>query len=523
MASIIGKALRNLTSQPQRVQKAGARGTLSSYTVGINPIYGQPLPTMASADAQGQITPERMREVVMKTATAGASMNAILDYAGAVDLKLRNRDASQPVPKKQFKIINKLFQSPNPTQTARQFKLALMRDIFTFGFGAIEIEFDEAHEVPVHLWVMDAARLKVDYDEHGNIKGYDMLDAHGNPVLRNRTMSSSAALYEFPQTGQGMGVDSAMPGHVSEEHGWSPDEVIFFNLNPMSNSVYPSSRIVQLFTNAVIEDLMMHFIATRFTDSNVPFGIMDLGEVTEPELKIAIENWNAQAQEQHRILLTGSKGGAKWIPFGYHLKELEATGLLAEVRGKIMAILGVTMNELGESQDINKSNGYNLSFTFKKRAIEPMLNEVSQTLTKRLLWDTYGFEDLEMYYEEIDSRDELLQAQIDDLYMKMGVETINNVLNRRGKPSVKGGEVNRIFTGSAWLPIPLVDELAQGLVDAEQAGAQLSMNGPDAADNARFKTGGQQGDSPAKGAGPNGGNTKPDGAAHAQRAISGVH
>src|SRR5258708_1584783 len=116
----------------------------------------------------------------------------------------------------------------------------------------------------------------------------------------------------------------------------------------------------------------------RFTDSNIPFGVFDLGDVTEHELRLAIDNWNAQGRAGNRIMMTGSKGaGSKWIPFGYHLKDLEATELLKEFRMKQMGILGVTMNELGESQDINRSNGYNLSFTFKKRGVEPVLDEIT--------------------------------------------------------------------------------------------------------------------------------------------------
>src|SRR5258708_33414349 len=116
-------------------------------------------------------------------------------------------------------------------------------------------------------------------------------------------------------------------------HGWKPEEVMFFSLNPISESVYPHSRIVQLFTSALLEDLMMQFISERFTDSNIPFGVFDLGDVPENELKIAIDNWNQQGKTGNRILMTGSKApGSRWTPFGYHLKDLEATPLLAGIR-----------------------------------------------------------------------------------------------------------------------------------------------------------------------------------------------
>lgn len=482
-----------------------ARGTQSDFVIGTPHMWGQPLPSVAASDASGLITPQRMREVVLKTATAGASMNAVLDYTGGVKLNLRNINPTKPVPPRQLQLVQRLLRKPNPVQTTRQFTLALIRDLFVLGYAAIEIEPDGTGQ-PVNLWVMDAARLRIDYDEHGTILGYNMLDARGNPIIKGRDSTQSP--YDLPN-GPGIGVDANNLSGKGE-HGWEPNEVIYFSLNPMSESVYPYSRITQLFTAAVVEDLMMFFISQRFTDSNIPFGVMDLGDINETELQIAVNNWNSQAREQHKIMLTGSKAGSKFIPFGYHLKDLEATALLGEVRGKIMSILGVTMNELGESQDVSKSNGYNLSYTFKKRAVEPVLNEIVETLSRRLLWDVLGFVDLEFYYDEIDSRDELLQAQIDDMYMKMGVETVNSILNRRGKESVPGGDDHSVFTGSAWIPVDMVRTMAQTLLQSE-TGAGGTVTGPDGADSVRTKVG-----PPSQG-----GQGRPQGAVHAQRAVSG--
>lgn len=507
MPTLIDKALRSAFGGG--VTKKASRGTLSSYTIGVNPSWGQPLPAVAAADASGLITPERMREVVMKTPTAAAAMNAILDYAGGVKWNLRNIDASKPVPKGQVKQVKRLLASPNPTQTSRQFRLSLLKDMVTLGFAAIEIERDQFGE-PFHLWVLDAARLKVDYDEHGTVLGYDMLNAHGIPIIKGANKNSIADFYDVPK-GPGIGVTGDyIDGSGAGQHAWEPEDVIFLQLNPQSNSVYPYSRITQLFTCAVIEDMMMAFIAARFTDSNVPFGIMDLGDVSETELRTAIGNWNSQAKDQHRILLTGSKGGGKFIPFGYHLKDLEATGLLNEVRSKIMGILGVTMNELGESGDINKSNGYNLSFTFKKRAIEPILNELTETLTTRLLWQSFGYSDLEFYYDEIDSRDDLVQAQIDEAYMKLGVITINQIRNNRGDPNIPGGEKNYVFTGASWIPVDLLEKMAETmiLVETTQGG---NMSGPNGADNVRVKVGQNQSPTPST----------PRGSAHTARTQSG--
>ena len=489
MASLLSKAIKTMTAPllEPRPKKVEARGTLSGFALGVSPLWGQPYPEQMAEDASGLISRARMREVILRTPTAAACTNAILDFAGGVQIHVRNVNTSEVAPALRAKKIERILNHPNPNQTKRQFFQTLFRDLITFGYATLEIVHTGKIDKPVDLWVMDGARLRIDFDEHGLIRGYDMLNARGAPIIRpqdHMEAINSSNLYSMPQ-GNIMGVFSnpSIPSYTDTSgeynaaignnlHGWAPEEVILFSLNPISESVYPHSRIVQLFTSAVLEDLMMQFISERFTDSNIPFGVYDLGDISEQELRIAIDNWNAQGKTGNRVLLTGSKGsGAKWVPFGYHLKDLEAVQLLQEFRMKIMGILGVTSQELGESQDVNKSNGYNLSFTFKKRAIEPLLDEVTQTLTQRLLWQELGYEDVELYYDELDHRDDFLQSQIYTNYMKLGILTPNQIRNRRGDISIPGGEEALINSQTGWIPLAMVREMAETDIQVAQ-GAQ---------------------------------------------------
>lgn len=439
--SRISKALRRLDEQ---VVKA-SRGTMTSYVVNAPHQYGQPLPAVAAADTWGLITPERMREVVIKTPTAAACLNAVMDFVSGIRLGVRNKDASKPADKMLVQAIEEYLNRPNTEDNGLDMRRVLFRDLFTLGYGALEVEYD-AQGRPANLWPLDAARLRLDYDEHGTLLGYDMINAYGMPI---------------------QGSDGV--------HAFRPDQVLYFRRDPVSHSRYGLSRIEQLFVVAIIEDLMLSYIGGRFTENNIPFGVFDIGDVTQDELTRAISVWNNQAQRaEHKIMLTGSKGGMKWFPFNYALKELEAPELLAEARRKIMGILGVTMNELGEAQDVNKSNGYNLSFTFKKRALEPLLDTYCAVITARFLGDLLGHPELEAYYEPIDSRDELLESQIDQIYFDIGVSSINEIRNRRGVPSVEGGDELYVKTSSGYIPVRYLDDLALAQLQALQAEVQLA-------------------------------------------------
>jgi hypothetical protein len=442
MATRLFSALRQVD---ELISKAGSKGTLSQFVVNAPHQYGQPLPEVALSDVYGLITPERMREIVVKTGTAAACLNATLDFLRNVHIGVRNSDTSKKVDPALKKAIETYFDRPNSEDLGVDFKEMIFRDLFTLGYAGVEIEPDNQGK-PANLWPLDGARLRLDFDEHGGMLGYNMIDAHGMPIR---------------------GRDGI--------HAWQPEEVIYFRRSPATNSRYGLSRIEQLFTTAVIEDLVMAFISSKFTESNVPYGVFDMGDISDDELKRAIVMWNTQTQQAfHKISLTSSKG-MKWFPFNFNLKELEAKDLLAELRQRIMGIIGVTMNELGEASDVNKSNGYNLSFTFKRRVVEPMLVIFCETMTLRFLHDRLGLNDLELYFEPIDSRDELLESQIHQIYFDIGAASINEIRNERGYPNVAGGDDLLLKTASGYIPLDLARPLAQAQLDALRATVQAAL------------------------------------------------
>lgn len=416
--------------------KGSQRGSLTNFTIGAPAEWGQPRSTYA--DTQGYITPERMREIVLKTPTASACVNSILDFSTSVPLVVRHKDHSKTVDAATTQRVQSFLHTPNPQDGWYQFASMLYRDITVLGYGAVEIERTASGGV-ANLWVVDAGRLRIDYDEHGTILGYTMLDAYGIPIK---------------------GTDGV--------HAWEPQDIIYFERDAQSESMYSLSRIAQLFPSAVLEALMLGFIGARFTDTNIPFGLLNLGELTEDELKEAVSSWNAQVKNTKgaSLMLTSSRGKFDYVSFAGQLKDLNADKLLVAVRSQIMSIMGVTVNELGESMDVSKSNGYNLSYTFKKRSIEPLLNTVSRTLTRRLLNEELHLLDVEIFYESIDSRDELLQAQIDDLRLKGGVDSVNQIRNRRGDPSVDGGDEPILIMGVSAVPLSMVQEFASAQLSA---------------------------------------------------------
>lgn len=430
--ALISKALARLRSP---------RNSISGFIVNAPHQWGQPY-SVSATDSAVVITPQRMRELAMKGPTVAMCVNAIVDYVTGVPMTVRNKNPAIKADPAEVKYVESFFRKPNKDQTGLHVDSALVRDLVVIGFAGQEI-IPDVNNRPAEIRNIDAVKLYMDYTEHGELLGYNQLDAHGMPIT----------------TADG-------------DHAWKPEEVILYQRNPQTKSPYPFGQLEQLFACAVVEMLMLNFIGARFTESNMPYGILDLGDITPDELKKAVASWNSQVESQHRIMLTNTRNGGKWIPFGYHLKDLEATAILDKLESMQMGIMGVTKNEAGDSQDVSKANGFYLSYTFKNRAILPVLRELAATRTK-FVEDRLGLEDLEVAANEIDSRDELLQVQIDDMELKIGLKSVNEIRNRNGDVSIKGGEQPFLFANGSWIPISMANEMALAQLRAVLAEASL--------------------------------------------------
>src|SRR5260221_1503237 len=122
MATLLTRALRSgsgIRVDREQVRKA-SRGSITSYVLNAPPEYGQPRPLQG--DVMGLISPERMREVVQKTPTPAAGMNAILDFTVGVPLKLRSIDPAKPINPARAAYLRQFMLSPNPGDTRLEFR-----------------------------------------------------------------------------------------------------------------------------------------------------------------------------------------------------------------------------------------------------------------------------------------------------------------------------------------------------------------------------------------------------------------
>lgn len=386
---------------------------------------------------------ERMLKIALSSDTVAAIVNSVVDFGSIVPLRTIAKDITKTPKSLHVSRVQDILANPNPRMTGLELKKVTLRDLATFGYAAWEI----VRTNNLEFYPIDITRMTIDYDSHGTLLGFNQFDEY-NVVI--------------------VGKDGI--------HTWMPDEVVLFSHDPVSYSGYSLGRISQLYSAAVIESLMLAYIGGKFIDSNIPYGVLSLGDLSKPELENAIEEWNMQASSPHRLLLTGSKGPLNYIPFNDGLDRLQAKSILADVRSRIMSVYGATPNEIAVIADSENGTFVNLSLPFKKRCVEAYLSTFCSTVSKRVVTEVLGYSELVEGYEPIDSKDAETEIDMWISLMKVGVLAPNEVRAKLQLPPIKGGDTQYLYTPTGAIPVSLFAQLAQAQLDSINSSAQDSNN-----------------------------------------------
>jgi Phage portal protein len=87
---------------------------------------------------------------------------------------------------------------------------------------------------------------------------------------------------------------------------------------------------------------------------------------------------------------------------------------------------------LGLEQDVNQSTAGEMSEQAFRSAIVPTARLISEYLTRDAIAKRLGWTDLEFVFVDLDVQNEMEQAQIDEILLRSGVVTVNEVRRARG-------------------------------------------------------------------------------------------
>ena len=93
---------------------------------------------------------------------------------------------------------------------------------------------------------------------------------------------------------------------------------------------------------------------------------------------------------------------------------------------------------LGLERDVNRSTAAEMTDQAFRQAIVPTARLFAEYLTRDAISKKLGWHDLEFVFTDVDSAgNEMEQAQIQEILLRTGVLTVNEVRAMRGLPPIK--------------------------------------------------------------------------------------
>ncbi|MBV8629821.1 MAG: phage portal protein [Silvibacterium sp.] len=375
-------------------------------TVALPSIFG---PYPSAQRALPKPTPANLRKFA-ETPVVRRAINLIKDRVASLDWQIRlKRDwKTEKVgyAARKTAILRRALETPNDSDSFRTLIEQVLEDALVGGFGAIEMDLTGDPEKPFELWPVDGATIRI------------------NPKWDGRPDS--------PRYAQATGIagsDALIP--------LNDDELIYLRMNPRTHTPFGLGPLEVAF-ESVNTFLSAHRFAGKLASNSVVQYALWLNEATPAQQERLIRWWQDEIEGTGRVPILSTEQKPEVLRF--------AQGTDADLRLNWQEFLirmvanafGLAPMLLGLVQDVNRSTAGELMDEAFHSAITPLARLVAEHLTRDLFAKKLGWPEFEFVFNELDSRDEMQEIQIQTALLAAGVLTVNEVRAMRGLAPLQG-------------------------------------------------------------------------------------
>ena len=339
-----------------------------------------------------------------ETPVARRAINIVKDRIASMDWKIAIRrgysNVDVPDATARMALLRRGLEEPNTSDSFRTLIEQALEDLLVGGFGAIEMEFTGDPERPFHLWAVDGATIEIDVTWNGDL-----------------------AKPRYAQATQGFAQKKLIP--------LFDDELMYIRLNPRTHTPFGLGRLEVAF-ETVNQFLSANRYAGRLASNSVVQYALWLNDATPEQHDRLIRWWQDEIEGTGRVPLLSCEQKPEVLRF--------AGGTDADLRIQWQEfLLRIIANAfelppmlLGLEREVNRSTAGELADEAFQSAIVPVARLIEEHITRDLFAKKLGWREFEFCFNDLESRDEMQELQIQTELLKAGVLTIDEVREMRG-------------------------------------------------------------------------------------------
>jgi len=348
-------------------------------------------------------TPTNLRKF-SETPVVRRAINVVKDRIASMDWQVRVRrgyeGASVEDATARMNVLRQCLEEPNTADSFRVLWEQVLEDLLVGGFGAVEMEATGDPARPFHLWAVDGATIQID-------SKWD-----GDP--------------EKPRYAQTTG----LPGQ-QKLVSLRDDELMYLRLNPRTHTPFGLGRLEVAF-ETVNQFLSANRYAGKLASNSVVQYALWLNDATPEQHDLLIRWWQDEIEGTGRVPLLSCEQKPEVLRF--------AGGTDADLRIQWQEMLirlianafEIPPMLLGLQHDVNRSTAGEMADEAFQSAVVPVAKLVAEHITRDLFAKKLGWREFEFCFNDLESRDEMEEVQIQKTLIDAGVLTVDEVRAMRG-------------------------------------------------------------------------------------------
>lgn len=348
-------------------------------------------------------TPANLRRFA-ETPVVRRAINVVKDRIASMDWQVRVRrgyNASEvPDLPARLNALRRCLEEPNSADSFRVLWEQVLEDLLVGGFGAVEMKATGDPFEPFRLWAVDGAQIQIDAAWSGDP------ETPRYAYVRPGALASSAVRLR-------------------------DDELMYVRLNPRTHTPFGLGRLEVAF-ETVNQFLSATRYAGRLASNSVVQYALWLNEATPEQHDRLIRWWQDEIEGTGRVPLLSCEQKPEVLRF--------AGGTDADLRIQWQEfLLRMVANAfdlppmlLGLQADVNRSTASEMADEAFQSAVVPVARLLAEHITRDLFAKRLGWREFEFCFNDLETRDEMQEVQMQTALLAAGVLTVAEVRSMRG-------------------------------------------------------------------------------------------
>jgi hypothetical protein len=360
-----------------------------------------------NAAALPKPTPANLRRFA-ETPLARKAINSIKDRVAGMRWRIQPKNgralAGLPDGEARIRTLTDNFDAPNPDDSFRSLAEQVLEDVIVGGYGALELQPTGDPARPLAMWPVDGASIK----------------------LRAEWSGDPAEVRYLQATGR-FGVNANI--ELADE------ELAYIRLNPRTYTPFGLGRLEVAF-ETINEFLGAHKYAARLASNSVVQYALWLQDLAPAQHERLIRWWQDEIEGTGRVPILSAATKPEVLRFGAGTDQDLRIAWQEFLIRIIASAFDLPPLFLGLEHDVNRNTAAELMEQAWKTAIVPTARLLAEHLTRDAIGKRLGWHDLEFVFTDVDARDEREEAEIQEILLRSGVLTVNEVRRMRGLPEI---------------------------------------------------------------------------------------